>query len=223
MKFWIDMDNSFHVRALRPLIAELERKVHCVEITARDRGHTLLLLTLFGLRAHPVGRHGGRNKVRKYVAFATQSLSLVAFAAGRHFDPAFSHGSRSLVPAGRMLGSPVIHTGNSEYTSLPRLQQSRISRLRVPDVIPLEVIVHAALNGHCLPRYQELREKPISGTPAPPYPFEKTLHRWMVLSRLRWEPLAVISSPPGNLCMCEMSVIGEVSRSANKTSPRGLK
>ena len=111
MKFWVDMDNAPHVLVLRPIIAELERRGHIVEITARDYGQTLPLLKLYGLAARRVGRHAGKNMIRKYIAFIIRTLSLLTFAAGRRFDAAFSHGSRSLIPVARLLGLPLISLG----------------------------------------------------------------------------------------------------------------
>jgi uncharacterized protein len=139
MKFWIDMDNAPHVLVLRPIIAELERRGHSVEITARDYGQTLPLLRLYGLKALCVGRHAGKSKVRKYLAFLTRSLRLLAFAAGKGFDAAFSHGSRSLVPVARLLGLPLISMQDYEYTSFPRFIRRWTNTLLVPEVVAVKL------------------------------------------------------------------------------------
>jgi predicted glycosyltransferase len=145
MHFWVDMDNAPHVHVLRPIIAELERRGHSVEITARDYGQTLPLLKLYGLKARCVGRHAGKNPIRKDVAFVTRSLSLLAFAAGKRFDAAFSHGSRSLVPVARFLGVPVISMGDYEYASSPSFMRRWISTILAPDVIPIKAVAGAGI------------------------------------------------------------------------------
>ena len=159
MKFWVDMDNAPHVHVLRPLIVELERRGHSVEITARDHGQTLPLLRRYGLQARVVGRHGGKNMARKLVAFATRTLSLLAFGAGRRFDAAFSHGSRSLVPAAHLLGIPVISMGDYEYATFPRFMRSWINALLVPDVMSLDTVADRGIPRECIHRYPGLKEE----------------------------------------------------------------
>ena len=138
MKFWVDMDNAPHVHVLRPIIAELERRGHHVEITARDYGQTLPLLEFFGLPARRFGQHGGKSTLRKYLAFATRTLSLISFARQRGFDAAICHGSRSMVPAARFLGLPLINMGDYEHTSFPNIMKKWIRLQLIPDVIPPE-------------------------------------------------------------------------------------
>jgi predicted glycosyltransferase len=138
MKLWVDMDNAPHVHVLRPIIVELERRGHRVEITARDYGQTLPLLEFYGLKARCIGRHGGKNRARKYVSFIARTLSLVYFALGKRYDVAFSHGSRSIVPAARLLRLPLVSLGDYEHTAFPSFMRSWIRLLLIPDVIPIE-------------------------------------------------------------------------------------
>jgi uncharacterized protein len=140
MKFWVDMDNAPHVHVLRPIIVELEQRGHCVEITARDYGQTLPLLEFYGLKARRIGRHGGKNKLRKYASFATRTMSLLSFAAGRRFDAAFSHGSRSIVPVAKLLGLPLVGLGDYEYTAFPKFMKPWVRLVLIPDVIPIEAL-----------------------------------------------------------------------------------
>ena len=113
MRFWVDMDNAPHVHVLRPIIVELERRGHRVEITARDHGQTLPLLDFYGLKARTIGRHGGKNKLKKYVSFVIRTIALLQFALGKRFDAAFSHGSRSIIPVARLLHIPLVGLGDT--------------------------------------------------------------------------------------------------------------
>ncbi len=158
MKFWVDMDNAPHVLVLRPVIEELERRGHTVEITARDYGQTLPLLKLYGMEARCVGRHGGKSRMRKYLAFATRTLSLAAFAATRRFDAAFAHGSRSLIAAAGLVGLPVIGLADYEYTEFPRFMLRWIRTLLVPDVIPESVLAGGAMPRERVHGYPGLKE-----------------------------------------------------------------
>ena len=158
MKFWVDMDNAPHVHVLRPIIVELERRGHRVEITARDYGQTLPLLEFYGLKARRIGRHGGKSKLRKYVSFVTRTLSLLSFALGKRFDAAFSHGSRSIVPVARLLGLPLVSLGDYEHTVFPNFMRSWIRLLLIPDVIPVEAFAGRGMPHDRICGYPGLKE-----------------------------------------------------------------
>ncbi len=158
MKFWVDMDNAPHVHVLRPLIAELEARGHRVEITARDYGQTLPLLRLYGLSARRVGRHGGKSRIRKYIAFVTRTLGLIAFGLGRGFDAALCHGSRSIVPAAHFLRVPLVSMGDYEHTTFPNFMKPWIRLLLVPEAIPLEVAARDGMPVERVHRYPGLKE-----------------------------------------------------------------
>jgi hypothetical protein len=152
------MDNAPHVHVLRPIIVELERRGHRVEITARDYGQTLPLLEFYGLKARRIGRHGGKNKLRKYISFATRTLSLLFFTFGKKFDVAFSHGSRSIVPVARLLRLPLVSLGDYEHTTFPNFMKSWIRLLLIPDVIPVEAFAERGMPRDRICGYPGLKE-----------------------------------------------------------------
>jgi predicted glycosyltransferase len=159
LKFWVDMDNAPHVHVLRPIIVELERRGHRVEITARDYGQTLPLLGMYGLRARRVGRHRGKNIVRKYLSFIFRSLRLLFYSIGRQYDAVLCHGARAVVPAAWLLGLPLIIMGDYEHAGvLPRFLNFRVSLLLIPDVIPSAVFVHKGVPARCIIGFHGLKE-----------------------------------------------------------------
>jgi predicted glycosyltransferase len=158
LRFWVDMDNAPHVHVLRPIIVELERRGHRVEITARDYGQTLPLLEFYRLKACRIGRHGGKNRLRKYISFATRTLSLLFFTFGKKFDVAFSHGSRSIVPVARLLRLPLVSLGDYEHTASPKFMGSWTRLLLIPDVIPVEAFAARGMSRDRICGYPGLKE-----------------------------------------------------------------
>lgn len=152
------MDNAPHVHVLRPIIVELERRGHRVDITARDYGQTLPLLEYYGLEAQRIGRHGGKNKFRKYVNFLTRTLSLFFFALDRRYDAAFSHGSRSIVPAARCLRIPLVSLSDYEHTTFPHFMLMWINLLLFPDVIPSSIFTENGVPSDRVCGYPGLKE-----------------------------------------------------------------
>ncbi len=136
MKFWADIDNAPHVLVLRPLIAELERLGHQVEITARDYGQTIPLLAMYGMRFTQIGKHWGKNRLMKYLSILTRSVSLLFYSIGRRFDGAFCHGARAILFPAHILNIPLVVLSDYEYAELPEFVV-KWARLHLhPDVIP---------------------------------------------------------------------------------------
>ncbi len=137
MRFWIDIDNASHVPVLAPIIRELRRRGHDVDITARDYGQTLPLLALHGLPAHPVGRHAGRKMVKKVMATVARTARLLFFAMGRRFDAVLCLGSRGVYTAAWLLRIPIVTLGDYEYASMPFPLYRMPTLVVVADAIPL--------------------------------------------------------------------------------------
>src|SRR5271157_4699219 len=95
MNIWIDLDNSPHVPFFAPIIKELERRGHCVTLTARDAFQVCELADLFGLTYKRVGRHYGKHRVLKAYGLGVRALQLLPTTLSAKPDLALSHGSRS--------------------------------------------------------------------------------------------------------------------------------
>jgi predicted glycosyltransferase len=158
MNFWVDMDNAPHVHVLRPIILELERRGHHVEITARDYGQTIPLLEMYGLKYRRFGRHPGKNSLLKRLSFLMRSLLLIRFAVGGRFGAIFCHGARAVFPAARLFRIPLIVLGDYEYASLPRFMCRWMRLLLTPDVIPADVLVQRGVPMDRIHGYPGLKE-----------------------------------------------------------------
>ena len=87
MRVWIDLTNSPHVLALRPVIESLRADGHDVEVTARDFAQTLQLCERFGIEHTAIGRHRGGRIPAKALGLASRSAALWRWARRRPRAP----------------------------------------------------------------------------------------------------------------------------------------
>ena len=73
-KIWIDLDNSPNVPFFGPIVEELERRGYSVVLTVRDCFQVRELADLWRLNYTVIGRHSGKNKVRKLVGLCFRAL-----------------------------------------------------------------------------------------------------------------------------------------------------
>ena len=137
MRIWVDLTNTAHIYVLRPLVEELERLGHDVELTARPLSQTLDALEQWG-RPHTVlGRHGGASRAGKARAAAERAGAMVRFGHGRRFDGGLAHGSTDLPVACRVLGLPNATMSDYEWATTQHAVNFRLAtRVLVPDAIP---------------------------------------------------------------------------------------
>lgn len=115
MKIWIDLDNTPHVPFFAPVIQELEGRGHRVVLTARDAFQVCELADQMGLPYTKIGRHYGRNPVRKVTGLVWRSGQLLPFYLRERPDFALSHGSRAQVLLCNMLRVPSTLITDYEY------------------------------------------------------------------------------------------------------------
>jgi predicted glycosyltransferase len=158
LNFWVDIDNAPHVLVLRPIIAELQRRGHQVEITARDYGQTIPLLEMYGMRFRRIGTHGGKSMVKKYISLLTRSVALFFYAMGKRFDLVFCHGTRAVYLPAKFLRIPLVILCDYEYTSLPVFMARWITLQLFPDIIPLAAYLKPGINPQRLCGYPGVKE-----------------------------------------------------------------
>src|SRR2546427_590088 len=76
-KIWIDLDNSPHVPFFAPIVEELQKRGYSVVLTARDCFQVRELADLFHLNCKLIGRHSGKNKIRKLAGLCLRALHLI--------------------------------------------------------------------------------------------------------------------------------------------------
>jgi hypothetical protein len=116
-KIWIDLDNSPHVPFFVPIIEELQKQGHQIFLTGRNSYQVCELLELNHLACRVIGGHWGKNRILKMVGTCLRAIRLLPIAFQAKPDLAVSHGSRSQLIAGRMLGIPTVMMYDYEFTA----------------------------------------------------------------------------------------------------------
>lgn len=150
MRVWVDITNSPHVLFFDPIIRDLKAEGHEVYVTARDYAQTLALLEQRGIDHTFIGRHRGANTVAKAWGLLSRVTRLLAWAAPKHFDVAFSHNSNDLSVVARLLGVPALMVHDYEHATLSYAVNARlVSRILVPEAIPTaSIVAHGAKPEH---------------------------------------------------------------------------
>ena len=133
-KIWIDLDNSPHVPFFAPIVEELEKRGYSVVLTARDCFQVRELADLFHLNYKLIGRHSGKNKIRKMAGLCFRSLHLIPTILREKPDLAVSACSRSQLIVSAFLGIPSLYMGDYEFAT--GWAFIRPTLLVCPEVIP---------------------------------------------------------------------------------------
>jgi len=133
-KIWIDLDNSPHVPFFAPIIEELEKSGYSVVVTARDCFQVCELAELLHLNYRRVGRHYGKNTVRKLAGLCWRALQLVPGVLRNRPHLAVSHGSRSQLVAANLLRIPSLTIADYEFAKIWKVVHP--SWVITPEIIP---------------------------------------------------------------------------------------
>jgi len=137
-KIWVDLDNSPHVPLFAPIIEELERRNYSVLVTARDCFQVRELADLFRLNYRLIGRHSGKNTLRKIAGLCFRALRLIPMVLRQRPDLAVAVCSRSQLIVSTLLGIPSLFMGDYEFATGWALIRPRW--LLCPEVIPNQAI-----------------------------------------------------------------------------------
>ena len=175
---------------MRPVIEELRRRGHEVQVTARDFAQTLGLCARFGIEHTAIGRHRGGALGAKGVGLLQRSYQLGRWARGRGFDLALGHGSNDITVAARILRIPCSTMFDYEWAIVQHTVNCRLAQgVVVPDAIPPERLKRYGATGK-LHRYPGLKEEYYLAD------FEPTSDVLTELGIDQDEPIAVIRTPP---------------------------
>jgi predicted glycosyltransferase len=122
---WIDLDNTPHVPFFRPIIRELQVRGYKVALSARDAFQVCDLADLYGMKYEKVGRHHGRNPIRKVLGLIWRSLMLLPLVLRHRPAIALSHGSRSQILLCNVLRIPTVMIMDYEHARTPLLLSPR--------------------------------------------------------------------------------------------------
>lgn len=152
-KIWIDLDNSPHVPFFAPIVDELQLQGFGTVLTARDCFQVRELADLFQLRYTLVGRHYGKNSVRKVAGLGARAVQLMPTLIKEKPDLAVSHCSRAQLVAAACLGIPCLFIGDYEFSTSWAVVEP--TWLMCPEVIPQAAI---RCDAHRILRYPGIKE-----------------------------------------------------------------
>jgi predicted glycosyltransferase len=159
---WIDLDNAPHVPFFKPLIRHLEAQGHEVLVTVRDYGYTQSLARQHDIEYVAIGRHSGRNKIKKVFGLLRRVNALASWARSKSIDVAVSHGSRSLVLASRFVGVPCVTLYDYEFVHTSIF--NRLSkRVLLPEWLPDDLVRSMGLDESRVRKYPGLKEEVYLG------------------------------------------------------------
>jgi predicted glycosyltransferase len=131
---WIDLDNSPHVPFFAPIVDELHRLGFVTLITARDCFQVRELADLFHLNYTLIGRHQGKNMLRKVAGLGCRAVQLMPTVLKHKPDLAVSHCSRSQLVASSCLAIPCMFIGDYEFATSWAVVEP--TWMLCPEVIP---------------------------------------------------------------------------------------
>jgi uncharacterized protein len=131
---WIDLDNTPHVPLFKPIAAELEKRGYDVTLTARDAFQVCELAAKMGLNYRKIGRHSGKNKLRKIIGLFVRAAQLAPVIWREKPVLALSHGSRAQIIICNLLGIPTLLMADYEFAAYPPFM--RPTWEMAPDIIP---------------------------------------------------------------------------------------
>jgi uncharacterized protein len=92
LKIWIDIVNSPQVLFFKPIIDRLSRN-HEIIITARKHSQTTDLLDMYKIDYTVIGKHAGKSKIKKALAWFRRIYDMYTFAKNKNIDCAVVHQS----------------------------------------------------------------------------------------------------------------------------------
>ena len=107
-KIWIDLNNTPHIPFFIPIIRELKRRGHVIVLTARDAFQVCELADKMNLQYKKIGRHSGKNIVRKVFGLFWRTVQLTPFYLRHRPGLALAHGSRSQFLLGNLVRIPTV-------------------------------------------------------------------------------------------------------------------
>jgi predicted glycosyltransferase len=133
-KIWIDLDNTPHVPFFEPIVEELKARGYPLLITARDAFQVCELAEKKIPGYIKVGKHYGKNRLMKGAGLSYRALQLAPLVLRERPLLCLSHGARSQLLVGTMLGIPRLLLEDYEYCEFPPAM--RPTWLMTPEAIP---------------------------------------------------------------------------------------
>ena len=157
MKIWIDLTNSPHVQVFAGLISELQLD-HEIVLTSRPLANTIDLLELCDFQYRIVGRHYGRNKLKKMCGFFIRIWQLYCFLRKENIDIAISHSSFYSPVVSRFLGIPSIYLNDNEYAAGNSFSFIFATKIMIPEFFDVRKVCRHWVKPDKVVKYPGVKE-----------------------------------------------------------------
>jgi predicted glycosyltransferase len=140
MKIWVDLSNSPHVLFFKEMIIELKKKHHVV-VTCRHLANTKELLELQDFDYEVIGRHYGKNPVKKLMGLKIRSFLLYQYLKRKSIDVSISHSSFYSPIVSKLLGIPCIYLNDNEHAAGNRISFIFADRIMIPEFLAIKKVL----------------------------------------------------------------------------------
>ncbi|MFB0524457.1 MAG: DUF354 domain-containing protein [Phycisphaerae bacterium] len=158
---WIDLENTPNVPFFEPIVKRLREMNHTVYITCRDYSDIPALSKLYDIQGSTVGRHGGKNKVKKVFIGLLRSMLLAKWARKKQIDIAVGFGSRTLAVASRLLKIPNATVLDYEHASMCACRFC--DWIFAPEEVSSQYLIERGIPEKKLIKYTGLKEEVYAG------------------------------------------------------------
>lgn len=115
MKIWIDLTNSPHINFFKPFIAKWKTEGNEIIITTRNLSNTIDLIKQNNLDYIEIGKHAGKNILKKLLYFPRRVILLQKFLKKIKPDIGISQSSFYSPLVGKLTGIPTIYLNDNEH------------------------------------------------------------------------------------------------------------
>ena len=157
MKIWIDLTNSPHVNFFETIINDL-RNDHEVILTCRPLANTIELLDLFKFSYYIVGKHYGRNVLKKACGFLVRVVQLYKFLRDKKVDIAISHSSFYSPLVAKLIGARCIYLNDNEFAIGNRVSFIFADLVLIPEYLDIRNIKANWERSDKIKKYPGLKE-----------------------------------------------------------------
>jgi hypothetical protein len=190
MKVWLDILTPKQANLLGELHRRLESKGFKTFLTTREYREVNELLQLKGLKATPIGRHGGEKLEEKLVESSKRVLTLAKMVAEQNVDVAISFSSPEAARVAFGLKIPHYCISDSPHAeAVSRLTIPLSQKLFTPWIIPVHVWTRYGINPRAVVRYRAL--DPIAWLPN----YKKNAKALDALNLDLSKPIIVVRTP----------------------------
>jgi predicted glycosyltransferase len=116
-RIWIDAQYPSDVLFFNPIIKELLKRGHAVQVSARDAFETCDLLELKGYKYSNIGKYPGKKIIKKIYGTILRAVQLAKYSSNREFSIALSFGSPSQILASFILKMKCVCISDYEHAS----------------------------------------------------------------------------------------------------------